>query len=68
MSTFDKQTESAAISEDMSLQKVYEFVESVYEFVIPDRKEPGEHAFNVLDYYEMEEIGAYLKKLMEHAP
>jgi len=67
MSAFDKQTELTTIPEDMSPQKVYEFIESVYEFVIPDGKKPGEHAFNVLDYYEMEEIGAYLKKLTECA-
>ena len=33
-----------------------------YNYVIPENKESGEHGFNVLDYYEMESIGASLEK------
>ena len=63
MSAFDSQVEKTKAPKDMSLNDVLQFVRDVYSFTIPEGKEPGESAFNVLDYYQMEEIGAYLKAL-----
>ena len=61
MSAFDKQVATTEAPKDMSLNDVLQFVRDVYSFCIPEGKEPGESAFNVLDYYEMELIGAFLK-------
>ena len=64
---FRKQIKSASIPEDMTLKDVLQFVEDVYNFTIPEGKEPGEHVFNVLDYYRMEEIGAFVSSLIVKA-
>jgi hypothetical protein len=60
---FDKQVEGAQIPDDFTIQDVYDFVVGVYSFTIPDGKEPGESPFGLLDYYNMESIGAFLKKI-----
>jgi hypothetical protein len=63
MSAFDTQVqEYMNTKSERTLMDVYDFLQSVYEFCIPEGKEPGEHAFNVMDYYEMEELGACLKQ------
>lgn len=63
MSAFDKQVEKTETPKDMSLQDILQFINDVYDFCIPEGKEPGESAFNVLDYYQMEQMGAFLKSL-----
>lgn len=59
---FDEQVDNTKDFEPMTLKEIYQFVKDVYNFVIPENKEPGERAFNVLDYVAMEQIGAWLKK------
>lgn len=44
---------------------IFEWLSTVYHFTIHENKEAGESAFNVMDYYYMEEIGAWLKKQIE---
>jgi hypothetical protein len=62
MSAFDDQVKQTEAPENFTHQDVYSFIESVYSFRIPENKESGEHAFGLLDYYNMEHIGAWLKK------
>jgi hypothetical protein len=62
MSEFDDQVKQTEVPENFTHQEVYDFVKAVYDFCIPENKEPGEHAFGLLDYYNMEYIGAWLKK------
>lgn len=65
MSLFDKQVENTPAPDDCTLQDVYEFVKSIYDFRIPENAEAGNLAFNIVDYYNMENLGAWLKKQME---
>lgn len=55
---------SERVSEPRELKEdeLLELLGSVYDFCIPENKEAGEHAFNVMDYYEMEELAASVKK------
>jgi hypothetical protein len=62
MSAFDDQVKQTEAPENFTHQDVYSFIESVYSFRIPENKESGELAFGLLDYYNMEHIGAWLKK------
>jgi hypothetical protein len=63
MSAFDERVEKLTQLEKVgTLDDVYNFIRDVYGFVIPEGKEPGENAFNVLDYYGMEELGAFVKQ------
>jgi hypothetical protein len=62
---FDEQVKSADIPDDMTLQDVYDFIVGIYNFCIPEDAEPGTHAFGLLDYYNMESLGAFLQKLIE---
>ena len=63
MSAFDEQVEARIKGGVITtLDDVFEFIRNVYDFVIPEGKEPGEHAFNVMDYYAMEELAATVKQ------
>lgn len=61
MSTFTEAIETAE-QKEFAQDEVLDWLESVYTFCIPENKEAGEHAFNVLDYYYMEELGAHIKR------
>jgi hypothetical protein len=65
MNAFREGIENTQSTDEYSLDDVIDWIETVYNYVIPENKEVGEHGFNVLDYYEMENIGAALKKMSE---
>jgi hypothetical protein len=66
---FDEQVKGADIPEDMTLEDVYEFIVGIYNYSIPERTpeeaEISSAPFGLLDYYNMESLGAFLKKLIE---
>ena len=59
---FDKQVKNTTAPDDCTLQDVYDFVKDVYDFRFPENAEAGNLAFGVVDYYNMENLGAWLKK------
>ncbi len=61
MSALSEAIETAE-KKEFTQDEVLDWLESVYNFCIPENKEAGEHAFNVLDYYYMEELGAHIKR------
>lgn len=65
MNLFDKQVKNTTAPDDCTLQDVYDFIARVYDFCIPENAEPGTHAFGLIDYYDMEGLGAWLKKKIE---
>ena len=66
---FDEQVKTAPIPDDMTLQDVYNFIVGIYNYSIPERTpeelEVYSHPFGLLDYYNMESLGAFLKKQIE---
>jgi hypothetical protein len=68
---FDEQVTVAQIPDDMTMQDVYDFIVSIYNYSIPERTEEQadvySHPFGLLDYYHMESLGAFLKKQMDKA-
>ncbi len=56
---FDEQVAKSSYDprNGMTLEKVYEFIASVYDH----RNADGSLPFNTIDYYGMEDIGAFLK-------
>jgi DNA-binding protein H-NS len=68
MTTFDDQVQRRMSDYNtLTLDDVFEFIRSVYGFVIPEGKEPGESAFNVLDYYDMEELAVVVMRAATEA-
>lgn len=60
---FDEQVKSADIPDGMTLQDVYDLIVGIYNYTVPEKSEVWGHPFGLLDYYHMESIGAFLKKL-----
>jgi len=61
MSAFTEAIEKAE-KKEFTQDEVIDWLESVYNFCIPENKEAGEHAFNVLDYLYMEDLGAHINR------
>jgi hypothetical protein len=65
---FDEQVKSAQVPDDMTLQDVYDFIVGIYNYSTPERTpeqlEIDSHPFGLLDYYNMESLGAFLQKLI----
>jgi hypothetical protein len=63
---FDEQVKSAYLPDDMTLEDVYDFIVGIYNYSIPERTpeeaEISSAPFGLLDYYNMESLGAFLKK------
>lgn len=62
MSTFMDMVNDFTDPREIPLDELMGWLESLYHYCIPENKEVGEHAFNVLDYQYMEEMGAFFKK------
>jgi hypothetical protein len=68
MSGFEEQVQRRMSDYNtLTLKDVYEFIRDVYHFTIPEGKEPGESAFNVLDYYNMEELAVVVMRAQTEA-
>jgi hypothetical protein len=63
---FNEQVKTAQVPDDMTLEDVYDFIVSIYNYSIPERTpeeaEIDSRPFGLLDYYHMESLGAWLKR------